>query len=209
MAFSFSMSLMFIFMPPGIMMSPGFWSALQAPSHFASIVVVESRGAPAGPRSDVRGRLHRIGGIEVAGDFGMRGDRHAGDAADGIADITGRGLLDILLGAHLLAPSARLRCSFPCRWSRRCSAASSSSGIGEPVRSTFISHRPGLADRQVHRAGIARRQQRQQAEAPNQMTEAVASWPRRLPVDDPAWTDLRRQSVALSRACAAAAALAP
>ena len=103
MAFSFSMSLMFIFMPPGIMMSPGFWSALQAPSHFASIVVVVSRGAPAGTALAVRGRFHGVGRIEVAGDFGMRGDRHAGDAADGIADIAGRGLLDVLLGAHLLA----------------------------------------------------------------------------------------------------------
>jgi hypothetical protein len=43
------MSLMFIFMPPGIMMSPGFWSGLQAPSHLASIVVVLSRGAPPVP----------------------------------------------------------------------------------------------------------------------------------------------------------------
>ena len=34
------MSLTFIFMPPGIMMSPAFCSALQAPSHLASIVVV-------------------------------------------------------------------------------------------------------------------------------------------------------------------------
>ena len=47
MALSLSSSRMFIFMPPGITMSPGFWSALQAPSHFASIVVVP----PAGPRS--------------------------------------------------------------------------------------------------------------------------------------------------------------
>ena len=30
-------------MPPGMMMSPGFWSPLQAPSHFASMVVVVSR----------------------------------------------------------------------------------------------------------------------------------------------------------------------
>ena len=44
-----SMSLMFIFMPPGIMMSPGFWSGLQAPTHFASMIVVESAGMPAGP----------------------------------------------------------------------------------------------------------------------------------------------------------------
>src|SRR5204863_5091466 len=51
MALSFSRSTMFIFMPPGITMSPGFWSGLQAPSHFASMVVVESRGAPLGPRS--------------------------------------------------------------------------------------------------------------------------------------------------------------
>ena len=51
MPFSFSMSLMFIFMPPGIMMSPGFWSTLQAPNHFASIVETVSRGAPAAPRS--------------------------------------------------------------------------------------------------------------------------------------------------------------
>jgi len=35
------MSLTFIFMPPGNTMSPGFWSGLQAPSHFASTVVVE------------------------------------------------------------------------------------------------------------------------------------------------------------------------
>ena len=39
------MPLMFIFMPPGIMMSPGLWSDLwQLPSHFASMVeVVSSR----------------------------------------------------------------------------------------------------------------------------------------------------------------------
>ena len=42
---------MFILMPPGITISPGFWSGLQAPSHFASIVVVVSRGTPAGPPS--------------------------------------------------------------------------------------------------------------------------------------------------------------
>ncbi len=46
------MSLMFIFMPPGMMMSPAFWSALQAPNHFASIVVLESRGPPVGPRPE-------------------------------------------------------------------------------------------------------------------------------------------------------------
>src|SRR3954454_5500292 len=51
MALSFSRSMMFIFMPLGITMSPGFWSGLQAPSHFASMVVAESRGAPLGPRS--------------------------------------------------------------------------------------------------------------------------------------------------------------
>ncbi|MGY3692646.1 hypothetical protein ACVIGA_002726 [Bradyrhizobium sp. USDA 3240] len=48
--FSFSMSLTFIFMPPGMMMSPGFWSLLQAPSHFASMVIVVSR-EPAAPPS--------------------------------------------------------------------------------------------------------------------------------------------------------------
>ena len=48
MPFSFSMSLIFIFMPPGIRMSPDFWSALQAPNHFASMVEVLSR-APLGP----------------------------------------------------------------------------------------------------------------------------------------------------------------
>jgi hypothetical protein len=56
MPFSFSMSLMFIFMPAGIRMSPGFWSALQAPSHFASIVDVVSR-TPAAPRSDATSTL--------------------------------------------------------------------------------------------------------------------------------------------------------
>ena len=103
MAFSFSMSLMFIFMPPGITMSPGFWSALQAPSHFASIVDGGIARRAGGAALAVRGRFHGVGGIEVAGDLGMRGDRHAGDAADGIADIAGRGLLDVLLGADLLA----------------------------------------------------------------------------------------------------------
>ncbi|MGY3499051.1 hypothetical protein ACVW1B_008470 [Bradyrhizobium sp. USDA 4502] len=48
--FSFSMSLTFIFMPPGMMMSPAFWSLLQAPSHFASMVIVVSR-EPAAPPS--------------------------------------------------------------------------------------------------------------------------------------------------------------
>jgi hypothetical protein len=38
-AFSLSRSWIFIFMPPGMMMSPGFWSGLQAPSHLASMVV--------------------------------------------------------------------------------------------------------------------------------------------------------------------------
>ena len=70
-AFSFSMSLMFIFMPPGIMMSPAFWSALQAPSHLASIVVVLiARGAGRAPLA-VRGRFHGVGGVEVAGDLGL------------------------------------------------------------------------------------------------------------------------------------------
>ncbi len=45
------MSLTFILRPPGITMSPGFWSGLQAPNHFASTVVVESAGTPAGPPS--------------------------------------------------------------------------------------------------------------------------------------------------------------
>lgn len=49
--FSFSMSLMFIFMPPGMMMSPGFWSLLQAPSHFASMIMVAS-WAPEVPPSE-------------------------------------------------------------------------------------------------------------------------------------------------------------
>ena len=42
------MSLMFIFMPPGMTMSPGFWSALQAPIHFASIVVAARNAGCAG-----------------------------------------------------------------------------------------------------------------------------------------------------------------
>ena len=75
MPFSFSMSLMFIFMPPGITMSPGFWSGLQAPSHFASIVVRGVARHAGRAALAVRGRLHRVGGIEIAGDFGMRGDR--------------------------------------------------------------------------------------------------------------------------------------
>jgi hypothetical protein len=50
-AFSFSMSLTFILTPLGNTMSPGFWSGLQAPSHFASTVEVESRGTLAGPPS--------------------------------------------------------------------------------------------------------------------------------------------------------------
>src|SRR6267378_1174996 len=65
-AFSFSMSLTFILMPPGITMSPGFWSGLQAPNHFASIVIVESRGTLAGPPSlcdDDRGEV--VGGLQT------------------------------------------------------------------------------------------------------------------------------------------------
>lgn len=50
----------------------------------------------------VRGGLHGIGRVEIADDVGMRGRGYAGDAALGIADITGRGLLDVLLGADLL-----------------------------------------------------------------------------------------------------------
>src|SRR3954470_14000353 len=56
----------------------------------------------AGAALAVRGRLHGIGRIEVTGDFGMRGDRHAGDAADTVADIAGRSLLDVLPGADIL-----------------------------------------------------------------------------------------------------------
>jgi hypothetical protein len=43
------MSLTFIFMPPGMVMSPGFWSALQGPTHFAFIVMLVSAGMPGGP----------------------------------------------------------------------------------------------------------------------------------------------------------------
>ena len=164
--FSFSMSLMFIFMPPGITMSPGFWSGLQAPSHFASIVVVDVARRAGRTALAVRGRLDGVGGIEVAGDLGMRGDRHAGDAADGIADIAGRGLLDVLLRADLLAPSARTRCSSPCRWSRRCSAASSCRATASRSRSIFISHRPALRTGSSTAPASADRQQRQQAQAP-------------------------------------------
>ena len=42
--FSFSASLTLSLKPPGITISPGFWSGLQAPSHFASIVVTVSIG---------------------------------------------------------------------------------------------------------------------------------------------------------------------
>ena len=49
--FSLSASLMFSLKPPGITTSPGFWSGLQAPSHFASMVVTWSPGAAFGPRS--------------------------------------------------------------------------------------------------------------------------------------------------------------
>src|ERR1700758_295747 len=48
--FSFSASLTFILKPPGITISPGFWSGLQAPSHLDSILVLTSRKA-AGPPS--------------------------------------------------------------------------------------------------------------------------------------------------------------
>jgi very-short-patch-repair endonuclease len=48
--FSFSASLTLSLKPPGITMSPGFWPGLQSPSHFASILVVESRKF-AGPLS--------------------------------------------------------------------------------------------------------------------------------------------------------------
>ena len=40
--------MIFTFMPPAMIMSPGFWSALQAPSHLASMVMllVPSAGIP-------------------------------------------------------------------------------------------------------------------------------------------------------------------
>jgi hypothetical protein len=141
---------MFIFMPPGIMMSPGFWSALQAPSHFASIVVVVSRGAGRAAFA-VRGRLHRVGGIEIAGDLGMRGDRHAGDAADGIADIAGRGLLDVLLGADSFAIGENivLICLSVVSSVQCCIVIS---GTGEPGAQHLHFPQAGLAHRQFHRA---------------------------------------------------------
>src|SRR5262249_23920074 len=46
----FGNSITFIVRPPGITMSPGFWSGLQGPIHFASILLVVSR-APPGPPS--------------------------------------------------------------------------------------------------------------------------------------------------------------
>ena len=49
------------------------------------------------------------------------------------------------------------------------------SGTGEPVRTIFISHRPALRTGNSTARGVACRQQRQQARAPNQMKEAVAS----------------------------------
>ena len=49
--FSFSASLTLSLKPPGITMSPGFWSGLQSPTHLASIVVVVSSGLPVGPLS--------------------------------------------------------------------------------------------------------------------------------------------------------------
>ena len=156
--FSFSMSLMFIFMPPGITMSPGFWSALQAPSHFASIVVVVSRGTPAGTALAVRGRLDGIGGIEIAGDLGMRGDRHAGDAADGIADIAGRGLLDVLLGADLLGHRRERRAHLLVGGRV---GAMLHRHVGHrragPAR-IFISHRPALRTGSSTARGVGRRQ---------------------------------------------------
>src|SRR6185312_9968556 len=49
-AFSLSMSRTFILKPPGITISPGFWSGLQAPSHLAcSCIVVSRPAAPAAP----------------------------------------------------------------------------------------------------------------------------------------------------------------
>src|SRR5580700_8647075 len=50
----------------------------------------------------VRSGRDGIGGVEVAVDFRMRGDRNACHAAKGIAHKAGRRLLDILLGADLL-----------------------------------------------------------------------------------------------------------
>src|ERR1700727_1895670 len=50
----------------------------------------------------MRGGRDRVGGVEVAVDFRMRGDRNAGDAAERIAHIAGCRLLDVLLGADLL-----------------------------------------------------------------------------------------------------------
>ena len=142
-------------------MSPALWSALQAPSHFASMVEVVSRGAPLGPVA-ARGRFHSVGRIEVAGDFGMRGDRHAGDAADGIADIAGRGLLDVLLGAHLLAHRRERRAHLLV-----------GSLVGAMLHRHLGHRRPrlhdlhfpqaGLAHRQIHRTGIRCRSERQQA----------------------------------------------
>ena len=143
MPFSFSMSLMFIFMPPGIMMSPGFWSALQAPE---PLRLDRRRGVARHARRTalaVRGRLHGIGGIEVAGDLGMRGDRHAGDAADGIGDIAGRGLLDVLLRADFLGHGENDELiSLSVVSSVQCCMVMS--GIGEPDCNIFISHRPAL-----------------------------------------------------------------
>ncbi len=45
----FCISLTLIFMPPGMIMSPGVWSALHGPAHFAAIVMLVSAGMPAGP----------------------------------------------------------------------------------------------------------------------------------------------------------------
>ncbi len=45
-AFNFSMSAMFILMPPGITMSPGFWPSLQGPSHLASSAMLAFLGTP-------------------------------------------------------------------------------------------------------------------------------------------------------------------
>ncbi len=151
----FSMSLMFILMPPGIMMSPGFWSGLQAPSHFASIVVVAVARHAGRTALALRGGLDGVGGIEIADDLGMRRHRHAAEGADGIGDVAGRGLLDVVLRTDLLRRRRERRAH---RLVGGLVGAVLHRHLGRRRAGPQHLHFPQarLAHRQFHRAGIGR-----------------------------------------------------
>ena len=162
-------------MPPGITMSPGFWSGFAGAQPLrldrgGGIARHARRAALA-----VRGGLHGVGGVEVAGDLGMRRDRHAADGADGIGDIAGRGLLDILLRAQLLRPPARTR------WLISLSVVASvhccivMSGVGRAGPHGLHFPQAGLAQRQFDRAGIGRGSKRPAAQPPRRRKQTVAS----------------------------------